>query len=305
LHFALSEDKKFRLLNIARTQMHGDLHTGNIICRLESDRRISEHSPQIIDLALYEPEGHAFFDLAYLEFDLLIRCLPIENSAHWADWLAVLRHLNVSGIRPEGQPPGVRPAAAFELVQPIRLWVTDLIEQIKERSDTTAEDYVSLWWVAAMAAGLSMSRSRHAEPWKRSAALIYAAWAAEQLVRHLDIAPGKTQHTLEWEDGVGLRTTSNTPIPAKTSLRLGKLLNVPSLDIRYLERQQDIERLADLVLASERTALTSVKDNRVAVQGMGGIGKTVLAAMLCNREEVVASGMGDKEKEVGKVKKGG
>jgi tetratricopeptide (TPR) repeat protein len=192
------------LLHIARTRMHGDLHSGNIICRLESNRELADAIPQVIDLALFEPEGHIFFDLAYLEFDLLSRAMPITTRQDWCNWLVLFRYLFENGLEPPNKPLGISSAAVYPLVQPIRHFVADVVKQIMQSSETTAEDYTTLWWLAACAAGLSISRSRHTDPLKRSAALVYAAWATENLTAPLQISRGGVPKVLIWDEKYGL-----------------------------------------------------------------------------------------------------
>ena len=67
----------------------------------------------------------------------------------------------------------------------------------------------------------------------------------------------------------------------------GQLWNVPEPPPHFLDRPADSERLKRLVLSSdiEKIAVTGWA-RRVGVQGMGGIGKTVLAAAVARDEEV-------------------
>jgi hypothetical protein len=58
---------------------------------------------------------------------------------------------------------------------------------------------------------------------------------------------------------------------APSNSQLGKLRGVPDVHENYLDRASDLADLRDTVLKHKRTALV----------GMGGVGKTVLAAILC------------------------
>lgn len=283
LHYALTPSN-FPKLKLARTPMHGDLHTGNIICRLDVNGRLAAQMPQMLDLALFEPQGMMFFDLAYLELDILCQCLPVEDDDDWVDWLAVLHHLNISDVMPQSNPPGIRPAAAWELVQPIRRQAETLIQQISSRATTVGEDYRACWWLAGWAAGLVMARRRrlHSKPWRQSAALLSSAWSLAHLLKFWNIRFGGTPQTLEWQGEAGLQTTLASPLPL-SGQRVGKLKNVPALPAYKLERQEDLRNIRDLVLESASTPGTA---GRVAVQGMGGLGKTVVAASVCRDSDV-------------------
>ncbi|HUN09550.1 MAG TPA: NB-ARC domain-containing protein, partial [Aggregatilineales bacterium] len=287
LYFAL-QDGLLPQLTLARTPMHGDLHGGNIICRLGQDGRLADVPPQILDTALFEPQGLLFFDLAYLELNVMARCLTVKDAADWADWLAILPALTRFNIRLKGEPPGMRPAATWPLLKAIRDRVAGLLEVLEKRSASVAEEYQASWWLAAWAAGLSISRSSHSQPWLRSAALLYAAYSLESLLRMWDIPLGGTPQPLRWDpERLELRAgESSAPLPVAPKA-LGRLWEVPSVSEGYLQRLDELNMARGLLLAHATTAVTAVgRDNRVAIQGMGGLGKTVLAAMLCRDEAV-------------------
>ncbi|BAY26879.1 WD repeat protein [Calothrix sp. NIES-2100] len=67
----------------------------------------------------------------------------------------------------------------------------------------------------------------------------------------------------------------------------GNLTNVPELPPHFLPREQELAPLKQKVLSQTKqpVAITG-KSRRVGVQGMGGIGKTVLATALARDEEV-------------------
>ncbi|MBN8595697.1 MAG: caspase family protein [Anaerolineae bacterium] len=287
LYFAL-QDGLLPQLTLARTPMHGDLHGGNIICRLGQDGRLADVAPQMLDTALFEPQGLLFFDLAYLELNVMARCLTVKDTADWADWLAILPAMTRFDIRLKGEPPGMRPAATWPLLKAIRDRVADLLEVLEKRSASVAEEYQASWWLAAWAAGLSISRSSHSQPWLRSAALLYAAYSLESLLRMWDIPLGGTPQPLRWDpERLELRAgESSAPLPVAPKV-LGRLWEVPSVSEGYLQRLDELTTARGLLLAHATTAVTAVgRDNRVAIQGMGGLGKTVLAAMLCRDEAV-------------------
>jgi WD40 repeat protein len=75
----------------------------------------------------------------------------------------------------------------------------------------------------------------------------------------------------------------NQAIPAP----LGKLSNVPNLPLNFLPRPDELKAIKTAVLVStnQSVAVTGTA-HRVGVQGMGGIGKSVLTAAIARDEEV-------------------
>jgi len=68
---------------------------------------------------------------------------------------------------------------------------------------------------------------------------------------------------------------------------MGKLVGVPSLPSHFLERSDRLRALKDAVLADlVRPQMVTGASARTGVHGMGGIGKSVLAAALCRDTEV-------------------
>ncbi|MBD2224473.1 NB-ARC domain-containing protein [Calothrix anomala] len=68
---------------------------------------------------------------------------------------------------------------------------------------------------------------------------------------------------------------------------LGNLTNVPELPPHFLPREEELTPLKQKVLSSTKQPVgITGKSRRVGVQGMGGIGKTVLATALARDEEV-------------------
>lgn len=79
-----------------------------------------------------------------------------------------------------------------------------------------------------------------------------------------------------------------TPLRDCTTMNLGKIMGIfPSLPPHFICREEDIRSIKDLLLSSSgcKTAITgSIK--RVGIQGMGGIGKSVLAAAVVLDDEI-------------------
>ena len=76
-------------------------------------------------------------------------------------------------------------------------------------------------------------------------------------------------------------------ILAEPAAPLGRLHAVPPLPQWYIQRSDDLDALAQAVCADTRQpVVTTPKKQIVALQGMGGIGKTVLASALCRECDV-------------------
>lgn len=72
-------------------------------------------------------------------------------------------------------------------------------------------------------------------------------------------------------------------ILAEPAAPLGRLHAVPSLPQWYIRRGKDLDALAHTVCAdAHQPVVITSKKQTVALQGMGGIGKTVLASALCH-----------------------
>lgn len=68
---------------------------------------------------------------------------------------------------------------------------------------------------------------------------------------------------------------------------VGKLVAVPELPPGFLEQRERIKALRDLLLVDlQKPVVVSGAAARVGLQGMGGIGKSVLASALAHRPEV-------------------
>ena len=68
---------------------------------------------------------------------------------------------------------------------------------------------------------------------------------------------------------------------------IGKLVAVPDLPPNYIEQRDRLANLRDMLLADLRKPVVVTGDaGRVGLQGMGGIGKSVLACALAHRPEI-------------------
>ena len=67
---------------------------------------------------------------------------------------------------------------------------------------------------------------------------------------------------------------------------MGKLYGVPELPPHYFPRETDLAGLKQKLLASGPNVGVTGQSSAVGVQGMGGIGKTVLATALAHDSEI-------------------
>jgi hypothetical protein len=72
----------------------------------------------------------------------------------------------------------------------------------------------------------------------------------------------------------------------KSEGALGRIVNVPNLPPHFLPRLDDFQALKDAVLAGITKPVALTGTGTLGLQGMGGIGKTVLAAALAHNLEV-------------------
>ena len=79
----------------------------------------------------------------------------------------------------------------------------------------------------------------------------------------------------------------SVPKPERFPGKVGRLVNVPELPPNFLPRDEELKGIKELVFSGEKkaTGITGVS-KKVGVQGMGGIGKSVLAAVVARDDGV-------------------
>ncbi len=93
-----------------------------------------------------------------------------------------------------------------------------------------------------------------------------------------DVGP----HVAEFEALAKVRRIVSTPVPV-----LGRLVGVPRLPSPYVDRPERLDRLRSRVLIDSLEPVDLEADHRItALTGMGGIGKSVLAAALVHAPDV-------------------
>jgi hypothetical protein len=152
--------------------IHGDLHTGNVITAPHSGR-----SPKIIDLSDYRPDGVPFFDLAYLEFDIIRKYLPISTAEARRQWLELLDCSMQDVLPSRTKSGGTSIDFVLQALAPCRHLVRD-IQQLYN------DDSGLVWWLATVASGLNYARKGDLArpPLERVSALIYASFGMHRVM---------------------------------------------------------------------------------------------------------------------------
>jgi hypothetical protein len=265
--------KQPRLL-VARTPMHGDLHTGNIICQVKrSHERPDTATPWLIDFAEYRVEGVPFYDLAQLEFDLLRCYLPAHTADDWREWFALLRFINGTDLRPVGDAPGQLAPHAWKLIQPIRVFVQEQLEVARKKAPGVELELERLWHLVRAAVGMRQAqREREPHGW-RSAGLLYAALAIRQLQPRLSDVNARAM--LGWHDDYGLSAAppdslKAAPKPAPRVVTQAARLHTPH---RYTPKTEFVGRAAELATLD---AWARSGKPIMQVVAIGGQGKSAL-----------------------------
>lgn len=89
-----------------------------------------DQAPYLIDFALSVSNGVPFYDLAYLEIDILLRRFPADGlrSQDWTAWLEMIEFLP-SDVLPKGSPLSETRERVWKLIQPIQDYAHTLIQR--------------------------------------------------------------------------------------------------------------------------------------------------------------------------------
>lgn len=146
--------------------IHGDLYTGNVICSPKT-----EQIPILIDPDHFLDDGIPFFDLAYLEFDIMRQVLSVEHKENRQRWLSLL-DFSMIDILPNHEAPLRSVAFAWKFIRHLRQGVRKLqVASGKYDGDDFA------WWLSTVAVGLNFARKgKTRSQYERMAGLLYAAY---------------------------------------------------------------------------------------------------------------------------------
>ena len=221
--------------------IHGDLHADNVICRLQRDGwPDAKEPPSLIDFAQSTSQGSAFYDLAYLELDLLLREIPLTNRDNWDNWVVLCQYLT-SNVTPDenGLPRNKLIEQAWEMISPIREQVRTLIDALSSTATDGAMIAEWNWWLAAIAAGVMVARRTNDANGQRLAGLFYAATALDTLLsaQQLDVPiPDECEpYVTTW----GKRKTDPTAVPPALPADLSELIG-PYLEGIFREKREDL-----------------------------------------------------------------
>src|SRR5438876_510630 len=249
-------------------RIHGDLHTGNIMCLSKS-----KELPKVIDFGQSVPDGVPFFDLAYLEFDIMQHLLSVEQVEGREQWLSLL-DFSMVGIVPKQQQMTWNAARAWRFIQPIR-------QQVKRLQAVDSESYEMVWWLSTVAVGLNFARKgdHTRSPFERMAGLLYAAYGLARILNMLHVKELITEYAafIPWIQG-----KFSHPISSHESYSLlpdqktqtSKVLSVPyRRNPLFTGREKLLKFLQKQITTTRAAALTQAQ----AISGLGGIGKTQVA----------------------------
>jgi thiamine kinase-like enzyme len=168
--------------------IHGDLHADNILISLDPDSK-----PKIIDFEDARPDSVPYFDLAYLQLDIIRHALPLtdstlantmiddEQATH--DWLEALRHPfgNGAGARVGLSQGGIGDRCAT-LIHPLQQQARTLQTRVSRSTTSKTHAQQMVWALACVAVGLNYARKSKpvGRPVERKASLLYAAFALRQ-----------------------------------------------------------------------------------------------------------------------------
>lgn len=232
------------------TRIHGDLHTGNVICFLQS-----EYTPKLIDFDQSVPDGVPFFDLAYLEFDIIRHLLSVEQPNHRKDWLSLLdaSMTNVQDV-PQIRPWGA--SRAWRFLEPLREEVARLIENGRDT-------YEAVWWLSTVATGLNFARKgdETRSKFERVAGLLYAAYGLDRLLKMFRVKESpikEAPYIVSWIEGAFLSPNvqqASTPSPPQKNLSdaLANATPPPEPAPRTTEKEKEVLTPALSPLSTEAT----------------------------------------------------
>jgi hypothetical protein len=187
---------EFKTIKVQIGRVHNDLHAENIICRHGQSMGVDAR-PDIIDFATFRNDQAIYFDLVYLEFDVLMRlCKPevLDNRRQLVDIVNYLGNpddLELQGVL----RAGALGSKVVDLVRPLRAAACKLFDPDRqEHSELT-------FWLCAVAVGLNFARKLTITPYDRLLGLLYAGVALRSVLdRYLVLSyAGGASVDVTWE----------------------------------------------------------------------------------------------------------
>ena len=204
--------------------IHGDLHAGNVMCLLNG-----EHPPMLIDFGSCALAGSPLFDLAYLEYDIMRRSLPVHDLRNREQWLFLLDFC-MKEIMPTSRPRGALATQTWRYIKPLREVVRQAIAAKKDDEEA--------WWIATVAVGLNFARKGRTKrpPYERESALLYAAYGLERLLalQRANVTYEPAGVAMEWLKGQSAAIPS-LPIDDALIKQLAGIILHSSLSVERLE----------------------------------------------------------------------
>lgn len=162
---------------------HGDLHTANIIALRPTPNPPPFSRPfQIIDFGERQ-DLNALFDIAYLEFSVLLNSFRERKSeSAFRDWWEIDQHLRQRGSR--SLDPNLR-----EVYESLRAITESVESEARRRSDAFEVSYLA----ASVEAALNFSRKLFPHPERQRFAILLAAARFTRLAELLGIETPRTE----------------------------------------------------------------------------------------------------------------
>jgi hypothetical protein len=154
--------------------IHGDLHTENIVV----GKRLPK--PVIIDFAGFNPESCCFYDLLYLEMNLLLTLFQNDSLEQWYPFID---HLSKDWRSLEAIVPGGQAAVTAKDILQILRQPAYQLAQLRNR----LEDFETAFHITAFAIGLNFMRKwRGISAEMQLKALSYSAYSLRRVLIRLD-----------------------------------------------------------------------------------------------------------------------
>lgn len=215
--------------------IHGDLHSENIICDLRSPQVL------LIDWGGFNEHGLSFFDWAYLEIDLMLRFLPVNNWEDWEEWL-YLSEFSTKAIVPDGEPKGRRAPMAWYLVKPIREGVQAMINS----APFELREWIEIsFLLSIIAVSLNFIRKNSVTRQDKTSLLMYCSRSLERILKELSIlrqpvkpayiALPREMADINWEN-VGIASQMRSEINMSEIERYDIFLSYAHEDIELAKR---------------------------------------------------------------------